>query len=149
MKRYFLAILTFICAICLIACSKKVGKDEFLVQVSLKVQNPPHSVMLVLTENGQMLTKKRVEVDVNHPEKLLYFYFNRQELKALKNMQGFAIQAYLFKTDDSKNNWNLGNAESVNGVIQFAPIYSRTYEILVEGNAKQEFWSSWQEVKPK
>ena len=64
-------------------------------------------------------------------------------------MQGFAVQIYLFTKEDHKNDWNLGNANSVNGVIQFAPIYGRTYQVRVDGNAKQEFWSSWQEVKTK
>lgn len=149
MKRHLSLFLIFVCTICLIGCSRTVGKDEFLVQLSLNVQEPVHSVTMVLTENGQILTKKRMEVDVNYKDRLLYFYFNRKELKALKDVQGFAVQIYLFTKEDHKNDWNLGNANSVNGVIQFAPIYGRTYQVRVDGNAKQEFWSSWQEVKTK
>lgn len=147
MKRHFWMVCLLVVGCLLGGCRPNIDKNEFLVEVKMETEKPCMSVTLALTQAGQILTTKRLNVDVNHQDKSLNFVFNKEELKNLTDLQNFAIQVYLFKDDQSESNWNLAKAVSVNGIIQFAPIYGRHYQIQVEGNNKQEYWSSWKEIK--
>ncbi len=147
MKRRLYLLTIIISMLFLSSCTQKIKKDEFLVQLKLEMEEPVKAVSLVLTQKGEILLSKRLMVDANNKKAALDFYFNQKELTKLHDLQEFAIQVYLFKKDASEQKWSLQKAQSVNGIIQFAPIYGRHYEIKVDGNNKQEYWSSWKEIR--